>query len=63
MECPLCGEQMRVYKEEPCFNSKDGKRYKRTRYRCEHDDIWGRLEVPEIEANESSNINVSATAQ
>lgn len=61
MECPCCGEKMHIYKEEPCFSRKDGKRYKRTKYRCERDDIWGRLEIPEDEANESPD--VSATAQ
>jgi hypothetical protein len=61
MECPRCGEKMRVYKEEPCFNSKDGKRYRRIKYLCERDDVWGRLEVPDDEANESPE--VPATAQ
>lgn len=56
MECPRCGEKMLIYKEEPCF-SKDGKQYKRTKYRCEHDDVWGRLEVPVVEAKESPDVS------
>jgi hypothetical protein len=47
---------MQAYKEETCSNSKNGKQYKRTKYRCEHDDIWGRLEIPEdIEADQRSD--------
>ena len=46
MNCPVCGQAMCLYKEEPCYNKKTHTEYRRTRYRCEQDDTWGRLEVP-----------------
>lgn len=46
MQCPICGQEMTQYKEEPCYNTKMQIEYKRTRYKCEKDDTWGRLEIP-----------------
>ena len=46
MICPICGQEMVPYKEEPCYGRQKRIEYKRTRYRCERDDTWGRLEVP-----------------
>ncbi len=34
------------YKEEPSYSNRKQIEYKRTFYRCEQDDTWGRLEVP-----------------
>jgi hypothetical protein len=53
MDCPRCSEKMRLYKEEACFNSQDGKRYKRTQYHCQRDNVWGRLEAPDDGASTS----------
>ena len=46
MHCPVCGQAMNYYKEEPCSSRKKKIEYKRTLYRCEQDDTWGRIEVP-----------------
>ncbi len=46
MVCPVCGQEMARYKEEPCYSRTRNVEYKRTYYRCEKDDTWGRLEVP-----------------
>lgn len=46
MHCPVCGKEMKSYKEEPCYSERKNTEYKRTYYRCEGDDVWGRLEVP-----------------
>jgi hypothetical protein len=46
MLCPKCGEEMKRYKEEPCYSQRKGVEYKRTYYRCERDDVWGQLEIP-----------------
>ncbi len=46
MLCPICGNEMEQYKDEPSRNSKTGKQYQRTFYRCVTDDTWGRYEIP-----------------
>jgi hypothetical protein len=46
MQCPVCNQEMQKNKEEPCFGRSTNTEYKRTYYRCEKDDVWGRLEVP-----------------
>lgn len=47
MQCPICNNEMTVYKEEPCYDRKKGVTYKRIRYICQTDDVWGRLEIPQ----------------
>lgn len=47
MQCPICKKEMVPYREEPCYDSKKGIAYKRIRYRCQADDVWGRLEIPQ----------------
>jgi len=46
MLCPICGKEMKRYKEEPCISARKNIEYKRTYYHCEVDDTWGRLEIP-----------------
>lgn len=46
MLCPICGQEMDRFKEEPCYSTKKRIEYKRTYYRCEKDDTWARLEIP-----------------
>jgi len=46
MLCPICGQEMDRYQEEPCYSRRKQIEYKRTRYRCVQDDVWGRLETP-----------------
>lgn len=49
MHCPLCHEEMTLWKEELASNKKKSAStvtYLRRRYRCEKDDVWGRIEVP-----------------
>lgn len=46
MHCPICGEEMERYKEEPCYSRRKRVEYKRRYFRCEKDDTWGRLEIP-----------------
>ena len=47
MHCPICQQEMTLWKEELARNKKrEGAAYLRRRYRCEKDDVWGRLEVP-----------------
>lgn len=47
MQCPLCNKEMTAYKKEQCYSTKKGIVYKRTRYLCRDDDVWGRIEVPQ----------------
>jgi len=47
MRCPICDNEMTAYKEELCYDRKRGITYKRTRYICQTDDVWGRLEIPQ----------------
>ncbi len=47
MQCPICRQEMSLYKEEPCYDHKKAVSYWRTRYVCRTDDVWGRLEVPQ----------------
>jgi hypothetical protein len=48
MHCPICNEEMTLWKEELASNKKSDSNvtYLRRRYRCKKDDVWGRLEVP-----------------
>lgn len=63
MECPRCGNKMRPFKEEACFNSRDGKRYKRTQYHCQRDNVWGRLEVPDNAVSTSPETTSRASSE
>lgn len=47
MKCPICNNDMELYQEEPAYSKKKGINYKRTRYVCRTDDVWGRLEIPQ----------------
>ena len=46
MQCPICNKPMKEYKEEPSYSTKKQIEYRRTFYRCEDDDTWGRMEIP-----------------
>ncbi len=47
MQCPVCNKEMTAYQEELCYSTKKGVVYKRTRYMCQDDDVWGRVEAPQ----------------
>lgn len=48
MDCPNCGEKMKIKKMDVSYNNPDAKNkyYKRTVYHCEKDDIWLTAEIP-----------------
>ncbi len=60
MKCPICQQEMRQYKEEPCFDRRKQKEYRRTFYRCDADDTWGRYEVPVGPISESALQRIEA---
>ena len=47
MQCPICHAPMELYREESVSSKKKGTYYKRARYVCRKDDVWGRLELPQ----------------
>lgn len=47
MKCPICNGDMELYQEEPAYSKKKSITYKRSKYVCRKDDVWGRLEVPQ----------------
>jgi hypothetical protein len=62
MHCPVCGQEMRSDKAQACFGRKTNTEYKRTYYRCEKDDVWGRLEVPVGPISELDQKRISTIA-
>jgi hypothetical protein len=61
MLCPICQQEMAPYKEEPCYGKRTNTEYKRTYYRCEQDDTWGRMEVPVGHSKEFDQKRAPAT--
>lgn len=61
MHCPVYGQGMKQYKEEPSYSRRKQIEYKRTFYRCEKDDIWSRLEVPVGPMNAADANRAAAT--
>jgi hypothetical protein len=49
MKCPKCGEEMKEVKKDESANTQTGKKYSRTMYHCESDDIWLNLEIPKTQ--------------
>jgi hypothetical protein len=45
MNCPKCKKEM-IVKNKDESQSKDGKKYGRTLYWCDIDDIWVNVEIP-----------------
>jgi len=46
MNCPHCGKEAKVMREDESHNSKDGTVYTRTVYECEHCGTWTTTEIP-----------------
>ena len=47
MNCPECKKEMVVKGRDDSFDStKDNKKYNRTVYWCETDDVWVSVEIP-----------------
>ncbi len=46
MGCPVCNQPMVKWKVKPAYDQKKKIEYRREHYRCEKDDVWGRLEIP-----------------
>ena len=46
MKCPKCGEEMKEVRKDKSKNMETGKKYSRTIYHCEKDDVWLNLEIP-----------------
>ena len=53
MQCPICHNDMETYQEDTTQSKKTDTLYKRTRYVCRKDDVWGRLEIPQEKKSES----------
>ena len=47
MKYPKCGEEMKEVKRDWSINTETGKKYSRTMYHCEKDDVWSNLEIPQ----------------
>jgi hypothetical protein len=45
-KCPKCGSEMKIVTKDESENLQAGKRYSRTIFQCEKDDIWVVLEIP-----------------
>jgi hypothetical protein len=46
MKCPVCQQEMSIWKVDMSRNPKTGMQYDRTVYRCVQDDTWARTEIP-----------------
>ncbi|GCF11675.1 hypothetical protein [Dictyobacter arantiisoli] len=46
MKCPVCQQEMSVWKTDTSHNSKTGQLYDRTLYHCTQDDTWAKTEIP-----------------
>lgn len=48
MKCPKCGKEMTLKSKDASFNfqTKPKKKYERSLYWCEKDDVWIGLEIP-----------------
>lgn len=60
MQCPICSKEMTPYQEEPCYSFIKGVVYKRVRYQCQDDDVWGRLEIPQSTLSEEQKASLQA---
>lgn len=47
MNCPKCNEEMMAKGEDISSDFRNGKKYDRTMYWCEKEDIWISLEIPQ----------------
>lgn len=47
MECTNCKQQMKKVSWNISNNPNNGKKYDRTIYQCEKDDIWITTEIPQ----------------
>jgi hypothetical protein len=45
-KCPVCGGEMKEDRQDETENAGSGKRYSRTVFTCEKDDVWVTLEIP-----------------
>jgi uncharacterized protein with PIN domain len=46
IKCPKCGEEMIQVSTDESVSTKNDKKYTRTIYMCEKDDVWLTLETP-----------------
>lgn len=46
MKCPKCDIEMKKMVSDESKNTDTGKKYSRTVYHCEKDDVWIILEIP-----------------
>lgn len=46
MNCPKCKKEMIVKDKDVSHNNEFGKKYDRTLYWCDIDDIWINIEIP-----------------
>jgi len=46
MKCPKCDQDMRVTYSDISSNTRNGKKYDRTYYTCDTDDVWLSVEIP-----------------
>lgn len=52
MKCSVCSQEMQIKRNDISHNLKKGskyKKYKRTIYWCEKDDVWISVEIPAYE--------------
>lgn len=48
-KCPVCGSAMKEIRKDESSDSKNGKKYSRTVYHCDMDDVWVSVEIPKTE--------------
>ena len=53
---------MELYQEEPAYSKNKDIIYKRTRYVCRKDDVWGRYEIPQKQEDTTEAGKNTATA-
>ena len=50
MKCPKCKNEMIIKSNDVSHNAKNGKKYERTLYWCDVDDIWINIEIPKSDS-------------
>ncbi|HEV2412815.1 MAG TPA: hypothetical protein VGS28_03345 [Candidatus Saccharimonadales bacterium] len=49
MKCPKCDKDMRVTYSDISSNNRNGRKYDRTYYTCDTDDVWLSVEIPRMD--------------
>lgn len=51
MKCPVCSLEMKFVRKFETIDDRNNKKYERTDYWCDKDDVWVTLEIPQTKSN------------